>query len=86
MSYEAYNTFANAVQTEMQQLNYEQQLGILTIVVSVMNQRKRQSIPMSREEKMALFDEFTGCIKCDKQIDCRNEYLEYLDERYGNSE
>ena len=84
MSYDAYNTFANAVQAEMQQLNYEQQLGILTIVVSAMNQRKKQGISMSHEEKIALFNELSGCIKGNNEIDCRKEYIEYLDERYGN--
>lgn len=86
MSYDAYNTFASSVQTEMQQLSYEQQLGILTIVVAAMNQRKHQAPLMSYEEKMSLFNELTGCIKIDKQIDSKEEYLDYLDERYGNYE
>ena len=37
MSFEAYNKFATAVKEEMQSLNYEEQLGILTIVVNAMN-------------------------------------------------
>ena len=86
MSYDAYNTFANSVQAEMQQLSYEQQLGILTIVVAAMNQRKHQAPLMSYEEKMSLFNELTGCIKIDKQIDSKEEYLDYIDERYGNYE
>ena len=50
MSYEAYNAFATAVQEEMQRLDYEEQLGILTIVVTAMNNKKKQVPAMSREE------------------------------------
>lgn len=41
MSFEAYNKFATAVKEEMSLLNYEEQLGILTIVVNAMNSRKK---------------------------------------------
>ena len=37
MSYEAYNKFATAFKNEIQEFDYEQQLEILTIVVSAMN-------------------------------------------------
>lgn len=91
MTKESYTTFAEKVQTEMQNLDYEEQLGILTIVVSAMNQKEKSSPKMSKktypkmskEETMRLFNELTGCIKNVKNIDAKKEYLEYLDERYG---
>ena len=49
MSHEVYDTFAATVQNEMQRLDYEEQLGILTIVVTAMNSRKTQAPAMSRE-------------------------------------
>lgn len=42
MSYEAYNEFATAVKEEMPLLNYEEQLGILTIVVNAMSSKKKR--------------------------------------------
>ncbi len=83
MRYEAYNAFAITVQKEMQRLDYEEQLEILTIVVTAMNNKKKQAPAMSREEKLNLFNELTGCIKASENIDAHKEYLEYLDERYG---
>ena len=83
MGQEAYNKFATAVKEEMPLLNYQQQLEILTIVVSAMNIRKKTEAGMSKDEKMKIFNEFSGCIKGVKQIDARKEYLDYLDERYG---
>lgn len=44
MSFEAYNKFATAVKEEMSLLNYEEQLGILTIVVNAMNSRKKMNL------------------------------------------
>ena len=44
----------------MQSLNYEEQLGILTIVVNAMNSKKKETPAMSLEEKLALFNEFKG--------------------------
>lgn len=83
MTHESYTAFAQKVKSEMQELDYEEQLGILTIVVGAMNQKKEEKPKMSKEETMRLFNELTGCIKNVKNIDARKEYLEYLDERYG---
>ena len=83
MTYETYNKFATAVKEEMQSLNYEEQLGILTIVVNAMNSKKREPHAMSKDEKLALFNELNGCVKTVKEVNAREEYLEYLDERYG---
>lgn len=83
MSYEAYNSFATAVKEEMPLLDYEQQLEILTIVVSAMNTRKKTASVMSKDEKLALFDKFNGCLKVPADFDPKKEYLDYLDERYG---
>lgn len=80
MSYEAYNAFATAVQKEMQRLDYEEQLGILTIVVTAMNNKKKQVPAMSREEKLSLFEKFKGSMKVPADYDARKKYL---DERYG---
>lgn len=38
---------------------------------------------MDDKTVMALFEKFTGRIKADVQVDCRNEMCEYLDERHG---
>ena len=43
MSYDAYNEFATAVKTEMSLLDYEQQLEILTIVVSAIKNNKKNT-------------------------------------------
>lgn len=40
MAYESYTTFAQKVKSEIQKLDYEEQLGILTIVVEAMNKKK----------------------------------------------
>lgn len=80
MSYEAYNAFAATVQNEIQQLDYEEQLGILTIVVTAMNNKKKQVPAMSREEKLTLFKKFKESMKILADYDARKKYL---DERYG---
>ena len=82
MSDMAFATFATTVQTGVEELDYEQQLGILQIVVRAMN-RKARSGAMSREESLRLFDKFTGSMKVAADFDARKEYLDYLDERYG---
>lgn len=38
---------------------------------------------MDGKTVMALFEKFTGSIKSDVQVDCRNETCKYLDERFG---
>lgn len=83
MSYETYNAFATTVKEEMPLLDYEQQLEILTIVISAMNVRKKTESIMSKDEKLALFDKFNGCLKVPADFNLKKEYLEYLDERYG---
>ena len=84
MRYDSYNKFATAVQTEIQELNYEQQLNILSIVIAAMNKKSPARLsPMSKEETLSLYHELTGSIKNVNEIDGKKEYLEYLDERYG---
>ena len=84
MNYESYNQFATVVQTEIQELNYEQQLNILAIIISAMNKKTPSKLsPMSREETLKLFNELTGSVKTVKDIDGKKEFLDYLDERYG---
>ena len=80
MSYEA---FATSVETEIQDLDYEQQLNILTIVIAAMNKAKQNFPTMPKEETMRLFDEFTGSLKVPADFNPKQEYLDYLDERYG---
>ena len=83
MSYEAYTAFAEKVENEIQTLDYEQQMGILTIVISAMNKKKQPVPTMSKEESLRLFEKFTGSLKVPTDFDPKKEYLEYLDERYG---
>ena len=61
MGHEAYNKFATAVKEEMPLLNREQQLEILTIVVTAMNAQNAnqpKTFEMTNEEKLALFEKF----------------------------
>ena len=37
---------------------------------------------LSKQEELTVFNELNGCVKAEKDIDVREEYLEYLDERY----
>ena len=84
MSYDSYAKFATTVQTEIQELDYEQQFSILSIIVNAMNQKRQERITgMSKEQKLALFNELTGSIKGVEKIDYKKEYLDYLDEKYG---
>ena len=83
MSFEAYNKFATAVKEEMSLLNYEEQLGILTIVVNAMNSRKKTEPPISNEEKISLYEKFKGSMKVGADFNTKNELMESLDERYG---
>lgn len=83
MSFEAYNKFATAVKEEMSLLNYEEQLGILTIVVNAMNSRKKSEPPISNEEKVSLYEKFKGSMKVEADFDAKKELMESLDERYG---
>lgn len=84
MSYDSYAKFVSTVQTEIQELDYEQQFSILSIIVNAMNQKRQERISvMPEEQKLALFNELTGSIKGIKKIDYKKEYLDYLDERYG---
>ena len=73
MSYEAYNVFATAVKNEISRLDYEQQLGILTIVVEAMNQKKRTK--SDKEETLQMFNELSGCIKGKTHIDAKKNIL-----------
>lgn len=84
MSYDSYAKFATTVQTEIQELDYEQQFSILSIIVNAMNQKRQERITgMTKEQKLALFNELTGSIKGVEKIDYKKEYLDYLDEKYG---
>lgn len=84
MSYDSYAKFVSTVQTEIQELDYEQQFSILSIIVNAMNQKRQERISvMPEDQKLALFNELTGSIKGIKKIDYKKEYLDYLDERYG---
>ena len=53
MSYDAYNEFATAVKTEMSLLDYEQQLEILTIVVSAIKNNNKNT-PAEKFLKLSL--------------------------------
>ena len=67
-------------------LTEEQQAIVYNLVISLRNMNLSLKNPvavMSKDEKLALFNELTGCVKATKKVDAREEYLEYLDERYG---
>ena len=83
MSYEAYNALATAVKAEIQSLNQEEKLGILKIVVNAMDSTNSEVKTMTREEAIQAFNDLSGCIKTSQPIDWRQEYFEYLDEKYG---
>lgn len=54
-------------------------------VISIIQDSLRTSSRKSMDDKLAmsLFDKFSGSIKADTQVDCRNAMDEYLDERFG---
>lgn len=79
MSFELFEKALSALTTEQQAIVYN-------LVVSLGNMngnRHKEKGGMSEEETMRLFNDLSGCIKSETQIDARKEYLEYLDERYG---
>ena len=79
MSFELFEKALSALTTEQQAIVYN-----LVVSLGNMNEnRHKEKGGMSEEETMRLFEKFNGCIKSDKPIDARKEYLEYLDERYG---
>ena len=41
--------------------------------------------PMTKEETLRLFEQFTGSMKVPADFDAKKEFLEYLDERYNQS-
>ena len=84
MSYESYNAFATAVKNEIQELDYEQQLGILTIVVSAMNRLKKSPVKTERKRSAAeIVDSLTGIIPCDEPLSIKDIRNERLSARYG---
>ena len=82
MNTQSYNLLLNTVQSEIPKLNYEQQLEILSALVSAMNKKKSKTRKMPKEEALALFRELKGSLKVPKDFDPRQEFLDYLDERY----
>ena len=83
MTVENYTAFASSVEAEVQEMDIEQQLDILSIVISAMNRKKKMNQGMSREKSMSLFEKFTGSMKVSANFDEKQELLDSLDERYG---
>lgn len=89
MKNDSYNKFATAVKTEIQELNYEQQLNILSIVIAAMSKNSPSNFSsiseqiMSQKEKMDLFEKFNGSLKVSDNFNEKEEYIKYLDERYN---
>lgn len=79
MSYEVLEKTYNTLTEEQQAIVYNLVISLGNLNISV----KESAPAMSKEEKLALFNELNGCIKASKNVDARKEYLEYLDERYG---
>lgn len=65
-------------------LKYDELFKLLGAVVKFMEEKreKPQIKKMTKEESLALFEKFSGCIKREP-FDYRQEWLDYLDERYG---
>lgn len=83
MSYEAYNEFATTVKEEMPLMNYEEQLGILTIVVNAMSSKKKAVPLISNEQKISLFEKFKGSMKVGTDFDAKKELMESISDRYS---
>lgn len=83
MTVDNYTAFASLVEAEVMEMDIEQQLNILSIVISAMNRKKKMNQRMSREESLALFEKFTGSMKVPADFDEKKELLDSLDERYG---
>lgn len=83
MTVENYTAFASSVEAEVQEMDIEQQLDILSIVISAMNRKKKTNQRMPREKSMSLFEKFTGSMKVPAGFDEKQELLDSLDERYG---
>lgn len=83
MGYENYAVFADAVKVNIAELDYEQQLGILTIVIKAMHDKNRDKDTLSKQESLKLFARFKGSMKVAPDFDAKAEKLAYLDERYG---
>lgn len=83
MSYETYAVFADTVKANIAELDYEQQLGILAIVINAMSDKKNVVQPLSRQESISLFKRFKGSMNVSPDFNAKAEKLAYLDERYG---
>jgi hypothetical protein len=79
MSYEVLEKTYNTLTEEQQAIVYNLVLSLGNMNISI----KESKPEMSKDEKLTLFNELNGCIKVTKNVDAREEYLEYLDERYG---
>ena len=76
MSYEVLEKTYNTLTEEQQAIVYNLVISLGNMNVSI----NQQSPAMSKEEKLALYNELNVCIKVTKELDAREEYL---DERYG---
>ena len=77
----SYQELLSSIKQESPYLSVEQKLEIISVLALANKNEPLNNITM--EENLALFEKFKGCIKGVKEIDTRKEYLEYLDERYG---
>ena len=83
MTVENYTAFASSVEAKVQEMDIEQQLDILSIVISAMNRKNKTNRRVSREKTMSLFEKFTGSMKVPANFNSKQELLDSLDERYG---
>lgn len=67
--------------SEVENLCEDDKLQVISIILDSLRILPRKS--MKDKTVMALFEKFTGRIKADVQVDCRNEKCKYLDERFG---
>ncbi len=69
MSFDVFEKALSALTTEQQAIVYN-----LVVSLGNMNEnRHKEKIGMSEEETMRLFNDLSGCIKSETQIDARKE-------------
>ena len=75
------NTFME-LKTKISILPHGQLVQLREIIGSILNDGEKRTIPLTKEESLSIFKEFSGSIDTDS-LDGRYELYSHLDERYG---